>query len=104
MELSIEELAFLTQTKLNDRDKEWLQVIKSITDYHPVSMTDAVNRGIRLVRARKSQAWDECFKAMSEWIDGPPIAKFLGVPQDGLFQKFLKNGSPPQNPYRRQNE
>ena len=35
--------------ELADRDKEWFQVFESILGYHPVSMSDALDKGLKLL-------------------------------------------------------
>lgn len=42
------------KTEIRDeRDKKWFQIIESILDFHPVSMTEALNKGIAKVKQWK---------------------------------------------------
>ena len=41
-----------------DRDREWFQIIESILNFHPVSMTHALNEGIETVKRLKAN--NEC--------------------------------------------
>lgn len=49
---------------VKQRDLEWFQIIESIMDFHPVSMTDALNQGI----ARSKKQKDEVAR-LRRWID-----------------------------------
>jgi len=40
---------------INNRDKEWFQIIESILGFHPVSTTEALNKGIAKIRELRKQ-------------------------------------------------
>jgi len=49
---------------LAERDKEWFQIIESILDFHPVSMTEALDKGIEKVKLLRAER-DKLKKQMS---------------------------------------
>ena len=53
----------LIRQAVNDRDREWFQIIESILDFHPVSMTEALNKGLEKVRKLKNPS------RLSSWIN-----------------------------------
>ena len=40
---------------IQERDKEWFQVIESILGFHPVSMTEALHIGIERIKKQKQR-------------------------------------------------
>ena len=38
-----------------DNDKEWYQIIESFMNFHPISMTDALKKGIKMVHNWKTE-------------------------------------------------
>ena len=41
------------EVAIQERDKEWFQVIESILGFHPVSMTEALRIGIERIKKQK---------------------------------------------------
>ena len=70
---------------IQERDKEWFQVIESILGFHPVSMTEALHIGIERIKKQKQR-----IKRLEE--AGDQLATHAlagGVPQ--LFMEFVDN-------------
>jgi hypothetical protein len=45
----------LIRQALNNRDREWFQIIESILGFHPVSTTEALNKGIAKIRELRKE-------------------------------------------------
>lgn len=54
------DLARVIGEALADRDLEWFQIIESFAGFHPVSMTDALNRGIEWAQREKAKGSGAC--------------------------------------------
>jgi len=58
---------------IDNRDREWFQIIESILNFHPVSMTEALKRGIKKVRKIKEDAQQNAFISAAKIIENEPL-------------------------------
>jgi hypothetical protein len=63
---------------IEERDLEWFQIIESFANFHPVSMTDALEQGIKRCKAQKEMVfnlkrqrdnYEEALKSIAEGSD-----------------------------------
>lgn len=43
------------QNELNEKDREWCQIIESVLGWHPVGQTDFLNQGLKRYSKEKSK-------------------------------------------------
>lgn len=63
----------IVQRHLDDRDKEWFQIIESILGFHPISMTDALQEGIARAVRNKQVASSDAFYEAACIVEGEPL-------------------------------
>lgn len=74
------------EVAIQERDKEWFQVIQSILGFHPVSMTEALRIGIERIKKQK-----QLIKRLKEAGDA-----MMSEPLEYTYEQWLKvRGSKP---------
>jgi len=58
------------RSALEERDREWFQIIESIAGFHPVSITDALQQGIaraKNLKRERDEAREELNRYKRQW-------------------------------------
>jgi uncharacterized coiled-coil DUF342 family protein len=64
-----DEVREVLRSALEERDKEWFQIIESFAGYHPVSMTDALQQGIahtKKLKRKRDEAREQLTKVTEQ--------------------------------------
>jgi len=72
--LNDREIKEMAKEHAADIDREWFQIIESIFDFHPVSMTDALNTGIEKMKNIK-----KILSSLPKTKDNKPVSEGMEV-------------------------